>query len=89
MRLFNHLELAGINDHSGSVTKLVNVNTPVKISKRDINFWSYSFKIKYFFAYKIINLESVEFIEAFLEFEIDEANGRVGIKPHVFYSRVS
>ena len=88
MRLFNHLKFSGINDSSAFVAKLVNVNTPVKISKRDINFWGNCFKVKNFFAYKIINLEREEFVVAFLKFEIDYAYGRIGIKPNVFYSRV-
>lgn|GEM_PF-5893436 len=89
MRLFNHLELTGINDHPGLVTKLVNVNTPVKISKGNIDFWGNSSKIKNLFTNKIINLERVELIEAFLKFEIDRTNSRVRIKTHIFYSRIS
>lgn len=88
MRLFNNLEFAGIDDPSTPVTKLVDVNTPVKISKRDINFWSNCFEIKNFFAYKIKNLEREEFIVAFLKFEIDHTNGRIGIKAHNIYSGV-
>ena len=88
MRLFNNLEFTGIDDLSASVTKLVDVNTSVKISKGDIDFWCNGFKVKNLLAYKIKNLEREEFIKTFLKFEIDEAGGRIGIKPHKFCRNV-
>ena len=57
MVLFNYLELAGINDLTASVAKLINVNPPVKIRKWDIDLWGNGFKVKNFFTYKIIYLE--------------------------------
>jgi hypothetical protein len=57
--LFRDLELTGIYHFSILITKLENINTPVKITEINHRFRIYVIYFIYFFAQHINNLEAI------------------------------
>lgn len=57
--LFSNLELAGFNHGALFIANLEDINTPIKISKRNVDFLLGNFKFYNFFADKVEDNEAV------------------------------
>src|SRR5688572_20108597 len=80
--LFRNLELSGFNDPSGSVAKLVNINSTCKIREIDKGSFRKIGLLAHFSSKKIIDLKGITFFERLLKFETNRCRSGVGIKPH-------
>ena len=69
--LFCDLEFSRFDYFTVSVAELINVETTVKICKRNRNFGGYSLGIIDFLSYKIINLNGEILIISIGKFEVD------------------
>ncbi len=85
--LIDHLKFTGFNDIAGIVPDLEDIYSPVEAIEHDGHFLLIQLQFKHLFAYEIINVQGVGIvcIKILLEFKVDKAHGRVGVKFHHFH----